>query len=95
MTRPRRPADGGELFADGDPGTHFFVLVEGELVVSKVVDGRDEVPTRHSALPQPTGGHDGTRRRAPLHRLAASDPEASGREAPGALCDPALTKCWA
>lgn len=56
----RRPlADGQELFHDGDPGTHFYVLVDGELVITKVIDGREEMLTRHSARPRPSDHHDG------------------------------------
>lgn len=72
VTRPRRLVDGETLFSDGDPGTHFYVLVQGDLVVSKVVDGRDEVLTRHSAAPQPSDGHDG--KPAVAHRFTGELP---------------------
>ncbi|HKN97487.1 MAG TPA: ATP-binding protein [Pseudonocardiaceae bacterium] len=52
-------ADGEELFHDGDLGTHFYVLVAGELVITKMVDGREEMLTRHSTRPQAIDQHDG------------------------------------
>jgi signal transduction histidine kinase len=45
----RRLADGEVLFRDGEPATMFVVLLDGELLITKVVDGREEVLTRHSA----------------------------------------------
>jgi signal transduction histidine kinase len=58
ITERRSLADGAELFHDGAPGTHFFVLADGELVITKVVDGREEMLTRHSARPRPSDRHD-------------------------------------
>ncbi|WP_017588879.1 ATP-binding protein [Nocardiopsis ganjiahuensis] len=46
-------ADGEILFHDAEPARWFCVLVSGRLVISKVVDGREEVLTRHSAPRDP------------------------------------------
>ncbi|RSS81780.1 ATP-binding protein [Streptomyces sp. WAC06614] len=58
VSEPRVLPDGAVLFRDGEEATGFHVLLDGGLVVTKVVDGREEVLTRHS-----TGGvdedHDG------------------------------------
>lgn len=72
VAEPRRLADGEILFTDGDPGTHFYVLVEGELVVTKAVEGREEVLTRHSALPRPVDAHD--EKPAVAHRFTGELP---------------------
>ncbi|WP_415947800.1 ATP-binding protein [Streptomyces sp. KLOTTS4A1] len=58
VSHPVRYADGEVLFHDGDEATHFYVLLEGGLVVTKVVDGREEVLTRHSTRDDPTAQHD-------------------------------------
>ncbi|RKT03606.1 signal transduction histidine kinase [Streptomyces sp. 3211.6] len=54
-------ADGEVLFRDGDEATCFHVLVSGGLVVTKVVDGREEVLTRHSTEEESAAAdeHDG------------------------------------
>ncbi|GGK63192.1 sensor histidine kinase [Sphaerisporangium melleum] len=50
---------GGEaLFRDGEEATHFYVLLQGGLVVTKVIDGREEVLTRHSTDEDPAERHD-------------------------------------
>jgi signal transduction histidine kinase len=43
----RRLRDGEIIISDGAKATHFFVLLEGELVVTKNVLGHEEVITRH------------------------------------------------
>ncbi|MER5729260.1 ATP-binding protein [Streptomyces sp. NPDC002138] len=48
VSEPRVLADGEVLFRDGEEATGFHVLLSGGLVVTKVVDGREEVLTRHS-----------------------------------------------
>ncbi|MFE2852518.1 ATP-binding protein [Streptomyces lavendulae] len=48
VSEPRVLGDGEVLFRDGDEATGFHVLLSGGLVVTKVVDGREEVLTRHS-----------------------------------------------
>ena len=48
VSHPVTLKDGEVLFRDGDEATHFYVLLDGGLVVTKVVDGREEVLTRHS-----------------------------------------------
>jgi signal transduction histidine kinase len=47
--RPVTLADGEVLFEDGQQAEHFYVLLSGELLVTKNVDGRAEVVARHSA----------------------------------------------
>ncbi|MFC6093544.1 ATP-binding protein [Saccharothrix lopnurensis] len=42
-------ADGDVLFEDGETARHFYVLLDGELLITKVVDGREHVLGRHSA----------------------------------------------
>ncbi|MEU9125462.1 ATP-binding protein [Streptomyces sp. NPDC048506] len=59
VTEERSLGDGETLFRDGEPATHFYVLLEGELLVTKVVDGREELLTRHSTRPRPGEGHHG------------------------------------
>src|SRR6202020_1420792 len=39
--------DGDVLLREGEQGSRFYALLDGELVVSKVMGGRDEVLTRH------------------------------------------------
>ncbi|MEZ0067877.1 signal transduction histidine kinase [Streptacidiphilus sp. MAP12-20] len=48
---PRRLVPGEILFREGQPAVHFYVLLDGELVVTKVMDGREEELTRHSSDP--------------------------------------------
>jgi signal transduction histidine kinase len=51
--------DGDVLLREGEPASRFYALLDGELVVTKVMDGRDEVLTRHvvpaPANPTPDG----------------------------------------
>ncbi|MFI8088849.1 ATP-binding protein [Streptomyces sp. NPDC086080] len=58
VSRPVVHQDGEILFRDGDEATHFYVLLDGGLVVSKVVDGREEILTRHFAHDMPSEQHD-------------------------------------
>jgi signal transduction histidine kinase len=48
----QRLQDGEILLHDGGSTTHFHVLLEGELVVTKIIGGHEEVITRH-AVPAP------------------------------------------
>jgi signal transduction histidine kinase len=43
--------DGEVLFTDGEIGENFYVLLSGELLITKEVGGREEVFSRHSAQP--------------------------------------------
>jgi len=51
--------DGDVLLREGEQASRFYALLDGELVVTKVMDGRDEVLTRHvvpaPANPTPDG----------------------------------------
>jgi signal transduction histidine kinase len=42
-------ADGEVLFEEGEPAQFFYVLLRGELLITKLIDGREQVYTRHSA----------------------------------------------
>ncbi|AWZ13062.1 ATP-binding protein [Streptomyces sp. ICC1] len=61
VSEPRVLADGEVLFRDGEEATGFHVLLSGGLVVTKVVDGREEVLTRNSTEEEgaEAEGHDG------------------------------------
>ncbi|MGH3167367.1 MAG: ATP-binding protein [Trebonia sp.] len=41
--------NGDVLIRDGEPTTHFYALLDGELVITKMIDGHEEVLTRHRA----------------------------------------------
>ncbi|MET8851231.1 ATP-binding protein [Amycolatopsis sp. NPDC004625] len=43
--------DGEQLFDDGQPAEHFYVLLAGELLLSKRIDGREQIVGRHFADP--------------------------------------------
>lgn len=45
----RRLSHGEALFRAGQPGTHFYVLLVGDLVISAELGGREQELTRHSA----------------------------------------------
>jgi signal transduction histidine kinase len=53
VSHARELQDGEILIRDGMEATHFFVLLVGELIVTKLVGGHEEVMTRHS-MPAPT-----------------------------------------
>ncbi|MBW5485357.1 ATP-binding protein [Streptomyces bambusae] len=59
VSKPRVLADGAVLFRDGEEATAFHVLLSGGLVVTKVVDGREEVLTRHATDAAGAEEHDG------------------------------------
>ncbi|MFG2297876.1 ATP-binding protein [Streptomyces sp. NPDC048603] len=59
VSDPRVLADGDVLFRDGDEADAFHVLLSGGLLVTKVVDGREEVLTRHSTEGGAAEEHDG------------------------------------
>jgi signal transduction histidine kinase len=42
-------ADGEVLFEDGEPARFFYVLLSGELLITRVLDGKEELFSRHSA----------------------------------------------
>jgi signal transduction histidine kinase len=48
----RELGDGDVLLREGEQASRFYALLDGELVVSKVMDGRDQVLTRH-VVPAP------------------------------------------
>lgn len=59
--------DGEMLFDEGEIATHFYVLLTGELLITKMIDGREEIYGRHSAV-VPAG-------------LATTEPDAKPRAA--------------
>jgi signal transduction histidine kinase len=65
-------ADGTVLFEDGEKGRYFYVLLSGELLVTKVIDGEEQVLGRHRAQPaRPCGA--GTDGASPEHGPAVAD----------------------
>jgi signal transduction histidine kinase len=46
----RQLNDGEIIIRDGDKATHFYVLLDGALAVIKVIQGHEEVLTRHVAV---------------------------------------------
>ncbi|WP_328297590.1 ATP-binding protein [Streptomyces sp. NBC_00435] len=74
VSEPRVLADGEVLFRDGEEAGGFHVLLSGGLVVTKVVDGREEVLTRHSTEEEgaEADGHDG--KPAAAHRFTGELP---------------------
>ncbi|GAA0293108.1 ATP-binding protein [Streptomyces polychromogenes] len=67
-------ADGEVLFRDGDEATCFHVLVSGGLVVTKVVDGREEVLTRHSTEEESAAAEEHDGKPAAAHRFTGELP---------------------
>ncbi len=53
--RPLDLADGTVLFEDGEEGRYFYVLLSGELLITKMIDGREHVMSRHVAQPERPG----------------------------------------
>jgi signal transduction histidine kinase len=51
MGRPQELADGEVLFEDGIPARYFYVLLSGELLITKMLGGQEHVFGRHSARP--------------------------------------------
>lgn len=47
-------ADGTVLFEDGEEGTHFYVLLAGGLLITKVINGENQVMSRHFVQPDGT-----------------------------------------
>ena len=56
--------DGDVLLREGEHASRFYALLGGELVVSKVMDGRDQVLTRHVVPAPPDPAPDGKLRAA-------------------------------
>lgn len=53
--RPAEVADGTVFAEDGDPGRFLWVLLSGEVLITKSVDGQDQVIARHRASPAADG----------------------------------------
>ncbi|MFI5982993.1 ATP-binding protein [Streptomyces sp. NPDC051555] len=74
VSEPRALADGEVLFRDGEEATGFHVLLSGGLVVTKVVDGREEVLTRHSTEEEGAAAEDHDGKPAAAHRFTGELP---------------------
>lgn len=74
VSEPRVLADGEVLFRDGEEATGFHVLLSGGLVVTKVVDGREEVLTRHSTEEESAAAEDHDGKPSAAHRFTGELP---------------------
>ncbi|MET9606798.1 ATP-binding protein [Streptomyces sp. NPDC006512] len=74
VSEPRVLADGEVLFRDGEEATGFHVLLSGGLLVTKVVDGREEVLTRHSTEEDGAAAEDHDGKPAAAHRFTGELP---------------------
>ncbi|MGW6974711.1 ATP-binding protein [Streptomyces sp. NPDC054952] len=74
VSEPRVLADGQILFRDGDEATCFHVLLAGGLVVTKVVDGREEVLTRHSTEEESAAAEEHDGKPTAAHRFTGELP---------------------
>ena len=61
-------ADGDVLFEEGDADTAFFVLLSGDLLISTMLGGHEQILGRHSS----GNGHPGGARGEPDQPFAAS-----------------------
>ncbi|MFF4447585.1 ATP-binding protein [Streptomyces sp. NPDC001502] len=74
VSEPRILADGDVLFRDGEEATGFHVLLSGGLVVTKVVDGREEVLTRHSTEEESAAAEEHDGKPSAAHRFTGELP---------------------
>lgn len=74
VSRPQVLSDGEVLFRDGEEATGFHVLLSGGLVVTKVVDGREEVLTRHSTEEESAAAEDHDGKPPAAHRFTGELP---------------------
>ncbi|MER6482206.1 ATP-binding protein [Streptomyces virginiae] len=74
VSRPQVLSDGEVLFRDGEEATGFHVLLSGGLVVTKVVDGREEVLTRHSTEEESAAADDHDGKPPAAHRFTGELP---------------------
>ncbi|WP_330329399.1 ATP-binding protein [Streptomyces sp. NBC_00536] len=74
VSAPRVLADGEVLFRDGEEATAFHVLLSGGLVVTKVVDGREEVLTRHSTEEESAAAEEHDGKPSAAHRFTGELP---------------------
>jgi signal transduction histidine kinase len=74
-------ADGEVLFEEGQPAEHFYVLLAGELLITKTVNGRDEVVARHCTEPaaqQVVGAGDELGKPVAAHQFTGELPMLAG-----------------
>ncbi|MFI6149519.1 ATP-binding protein [Streptomyces sp. NPDC051109] len=74
VSEPRVLGDGEVLFRDGEEATGFHVLLAGGLVVTKVVDGREEVLTRHSTEEESAAAEEHDGKPSAAHRFTGELP---------------------
>ncbi|MFF4457475.1 ATP-binding protein [Streptomyces goshikiensis] len=74
VSEPRVLGDGEILFRDGEEATGFHVLLAGGLVVTKVVDGREEVLTRHSTEEESAAAEEHDGKPSAAHRFTGELP---------------------
>ncbi|MFD9162921.1 ATP-binding protein [Streptomyces sp. NPDC059558] len=74
VSQTRVLADGDVLFRDGEEATGFHILLSGGLVVTKVVDGREEVLTRHSTEEESAAAEDHDGKPSAAHRFTGELP---------------------
>ncbi|MFD8790807.1 cyclic nucleotide-binding domain-containing protein, partial [Streptomyces vinaceus] len=74
VSEPRVLADGEVLFRDGEEASGFHVLLAGGLVVTKVVDGREEVLTRHSTEEESAAAEEHDGKPSAAHRFTGELP---------------------
>ncbi|MFJ3912182.1 ATP-binding protein [Streptomyces vinaceus] len=74
VSEPRLLADGEVLFRDGEEASGFHVLLAGGLVVTKVVDGREEVLTRHSTEEESAAAEEHDGKPSAAHRFTGELP---------------------
>ena len=72
-------ADGVVLFSEGEPASRLVVLIDGELLLTHRVDGRDEVLTRHSTRTADDADEHGDKPPA-AHGFAGETPLLAGED---------------
>jgi signal transduction histidine kinase len=72
----RALVDGDVLFTEGDPARLFYVLLSGEVLLTKVLGGHEVVLSRHSTTHAPASGPDGKPRAA--HQFTGELPLLTG-----------------
>lgn len=70
--------DGEMLFEDGQQAEHFYVLLSGELLFTKRLNGRVEVVARHLAEPPPGAAGEEHGKPSAAHRFTGELPMLAG-----------------
>ncbi|MFJ9339307.1 ATP-binding protein [Streptomyces sp. NPDC101733] len=74
VSTPKVLADGEVLFRDGEEADGFHVLLAGGLLVTKIVDGREEVLTRHSTEEESAAAEEHDGKPSAAHRFTGELP---------------------